>query len=428
MREDFARQGVGNLEAVELGLREALLKDGRQLLEMLLSQADDSLAGNHSRPGEQCHPGRSKEARTIFGPIQLRRRYFYDEANHTGRAPLDEALGLVNGFSPALVRLSSRAAAQQGYEAASQDLRALAGIEIEGRQIQRLVNRVAPQLAAQLEAGQNTESEAIPVMYVEVDGTGVPMVASELGGRKGKQPDGTAKTREVKLGALFTQTRCDEEGRAERDFASTTYVGSFEPAQPFGLRVRAEARRRGVGRAGKVVFIGDGASWIWELCRVNFPGAVEILDLYHALEHLHQLCESLYPGQKHWAKKMKSTWEDWIKNDQVADVIIGARHRLQQLNPEPESSLNSQIAYFEHHQHRMCYKTYRQAGLFCGSGVVEAGCRAVIGQRLKNSGMFWTEIGGKSVLDLRCALQSNRWDECWNRLHESDRLKIRVAA
>jgi hypothetical protein len=91
------------------------------------------------------------------------------------------------------------------------------------------------------------------------------------------------------------------------------------------------------------------------------------------------------------------------------------------------SSLESQIAYFEHHQHRMLYKTYRQAGLFCGSGVVEAGCRAVIGQRLKNSGMFWTEPGGKSVLDLRCALQGNRWDECWDRLHESDRLKIRAA-
>jgi hypothetical protein len=79
---------------------------------------------------------------------------------------------------------------------------------------------------------------------------------------------------------------------------------------------------------------------------------------------------------------------------------------------------------FEHHQHRMLYKSYRQAGLFYGSGVVEAGCRAVIGQRLKNSGMFWTESGARSVLDLRCALKSNRWDECWDRLHDSKRLSI----
>lgn len=428
MREDFARQGVGNVEALELGLREALLKDGRRLLEQLLGQADQSLADNTTHPGEKCHPGRGKQVRTIFGPIQLRRRYFYDAAQQKGRAPLDEALGLVNGFSPALVRLSARAAARQGYEAASQDLQALAGIQIEGRQIQRLVKGVAPQVAAQLQAGQGAQTDAIAVLYVEVDGTGVPMVADELAGRKGKQPDGTAKTREAKLGAIFTQTGCDEKGRPERDFASTTYVGSFEPAEAFGLRVRNEARRRGLGRAQRVVFIGDGAAWIWELCRLNFPGAVQILDLYHALEHLHQLCENLYTGQKTWAKTMCCRWEALLKNDQVAEVIVAARRRLQQLGPQAEGSLESQIAYFEHHQHRMLYKTYRKAGLFCGSGVVEAGCRAVIGQRLKNSGMFWTESGGQSILDLRCALLGNRWDECWDRLHQSDRLKIRVAA
>lgn len=428
MRENFVRQGVGNLEAIELGLREALLKDGRRLLEQLLNQAQEHLADNASRPGEKCHLDRVKRGRTIFGPVDLRRRYFYNSLAHRGRAPLDEALGLVHGFSPALVRLSSRAAARQGYEGASQDLQALAGIAIQGRQIQRLVNWVAPQMALQLKEGQSPDTDPIPVMYVEVDGTGVPMVAPELAGRKGKQPDGSAKTREVKLGSLFTQTRCDQEGRPERDFASTTYVGSFEAAQAFGLQVRAEARRRGVGRARRVVFIGDGAPWIWELCRLNFPAAVEILDLYHALEHLHLLCQGLYAGQKHWIEKMQSMWDHQIKNDQVARVIAAARRRLQQLDPSANPSLETQIAYFEHHQNRMFYKTYRQAGLFCGSGVVEAGCRAVIGQRLKNSGMFWTEAGGKSVLDLRCALQGNRWDECWNRLHQSDRLKIRAAA
>jgi GNAT superfamily N-acetyltransferase len=428
VREDFARQGVGNLEAIELGLREALLKDGRRLLEELLDQAQQHLAENTSHPGEKCHPGRVKQVRTIFGNIKLRRRYFYDADQEKGRAPLDEALGLVNGFSPALVRLSARAAARQGYEAASQDLQALAGIQIEGRQIQRLVNGVAPQVAAQLEAAPAAKPPVRPVMYVEVDGTGVPMVAAELAGRKGKQPDGTAKTREVKLGAIFTQTRGDEEGRPERDFASTTYVGSFESAEPFGLRVRAEARRRGIGQAQKVVFIGDGAAWIWELCRRNFAGAIEILDLYHALEHLHRLCEGLYPGQKRWAVKMEEAWTEQIKNDEITEVIAAARRRLKQLGPQAEGSLETQIAYFEHHQQRMLYQTYRKAGLFCGSGVVEAGCRAVIGQRLKNSGMFWTETGGKSILDLRCALQGNRWDECWNRLHNSDRFKIRAAA
>jgi hypothetical protein len=428
VREDFARQGVGNLEAIELGLRRALLQDGRYLLEQLLVEAGASLADNTSGSGEKCHPERTKPVQTIFGEIELHRRYFYHATHHTGRVPLDEALGLINGFSPGLVRLSARAAAREGYEAASQDLLALAGIKIEGRQIQRLVNFAGPDIAAQLTLGQSTDTEPVPVMYIEVDGTGVPMVADELAGRKGKQPDGTAKTREVKLGSIFTQTGCDEAGRPERDYASTTYAGGFEPAVAFGLRVRDEARRRGLGCARKVVFIGDGAAWIWELRRLNFPQAIEILDLYHALEHLHQLCDGLYGPQSPWACKMKATWTEMLKNDRVAEVIASARRRLKDLGSDADQSLDTQIAYFEHHRHRMLYQSYRQAGLFYGSGVVEAGCRAVIGQRLKNSGMFWTEAGARSVVNLRCALKSNRWDECWDRLHNSKRLSIRAAA
>jgi hypothetical protein len=428
VRENFARQGVGNLEAVELGLREALFKDGRRLLQALLEKADSWLPDQASQPGEKCHPDRPKEVQTIFGPIQMRRRYFYAATRHTGRAPLDEALGLWHGFSPALVRLAARAGAREGYEAASQDLLELASIRIEGRQIQRLVNGVAPQVAAQLEAGPELNTAPVPILYIEADGTGVPMVADELAGRKGKQLDGTAKTREAKLGSVFNQTRCDEQGLPQRDYDSTTYTGSFESAETFGLRLLKEARRRGLGRAGRAVFIGDGAAWLWELRRTHFPQALEILDLYHALEHLHLLCESLYGPQSPRAERIEATWTDQLKNDEVAKVIAAARRRLQELGPAAKDSLETQIAYFEHHQHRMRYKTYRQAGLFYGSGVIEAGCRAVIGQRLKNSGMFWTETGAKSVLDLRCALQGNRWDECWDGLHDSHRLKIRAAA
>ncbi len=165
MREDFARQGVGNLEAIELGLRQALLKDGRQLLEQLLQNAEAHLANNTSRPGEKCHPGRLKPVQTIFGRIQLRRRYFYHAASQSGRAPLDQALGLMNGFSPALVRLSARAAAREGYEAAGQDLLALADIELEGRQIQRLVNWVGPQVARELQQAQGPHSTHPPDVY-----------------------------------------------------------------------------------------------------------------------------------------------------------------------------------------------------------------------------------------------------------------------
>jgi len=409
------------MEAVELGLREALFKDGRALLQQLYQQPDLSLPDHASQAGEKCHPDRPLTVHTLFGPIELRRHYFYHPQKQTGRCPLDQALGLVGSFSPALVRLCARAAAKEGYESASEDLQAQAGVTIDGRQIQRLVNRVAPAVAVQLAAGPPPASApALPVMYVEVDGTGVPMVAEELAGRPGKQEDSSAKTREVKLAAVFTQTKTDEEGLPMRDHQSTTYVGGFEAAPDFGTRVRTEALRRGLGGAAQLVFIGDGAAWIWELARVNFPLAILILDLYHALERLHELCAGLYGADTPWAARMKQTWTALLKADQVTEVIAAARRRLDQMEPQSDETLEKQIAYFEHHQDKMRYQTYRAAGWFYGSGVVEGGCRSVIGQRLKESGMFWTETGATSVLTLRVALKSHRWDECWDRLHGSN--------
>jgi hypothetical protein len=408
------------MEAVELGLREALFKDGGKLLEKLYSQPGLSVPGNASQPGEKCHAQRAKEIHTLFGPIAVSRNYFYQPDTHTGRFPLDQALGLVHSFSPALVRLAARSAAKEGYESASDDLLAQAGVSLEGRQIQRLVNLVAPAVATQLEQGSNPDTDPIPILYAEVDGTGVPMVPEELAGRSGKQEDGSAKTREVKLGAIFTQTKTDEEGLPVRDHASTTYVGSFESAPDFGSRIRAEGLRRGLGRAAKMVFIGDGAPWIWELARVNFPAAILILDLYHALERLHTLCAGLYGTE--------SPWTAMLKNDQVGEVIAALRRRRNDLSPPPDDPLEKQIAYFERYQDKMLYKTYRDQGLFYGSGVVEGGCKSVIAQRLKESGMFWTQAGATSVLNLRLALKGNRWDECWNRLNHSDYLKIRLAA
>ncbi len=420
--------GVGNLEAVELGLRQALLKDGRQLLENLLDEFSVDLPEGQSQPGEKCHPDRSKEVQTLFGPVRIRRDYFYRAATGQGRLPLDEALGLMDGSSPGLVRLASRAAARAGYEAASQDLEALAAVQIDGRQIQRIVQQSGPRIAQQLLQGACVIEKPIPIMYLEVDGTGVPMRPEELEGRKGKQPDGSAATREVKLGCVFTQTLTDEEGYPLRDHQSTTYVGSFEPAEAFGLKIRNEAQRRGIGSAQLVVFLGDGAAWVWELARLNFAQAICILDLYHAVEHLNELCKNLYADQQSWIRRMQTQWYQRMEEDGIEEVIGSARRRLSQLAPILQEPIGKQIAYFENNKERMLYQTYRQKGYFYGSGVVEAGCRTVVGQRLKQSGMLWSCPGAQSVLELRCALLGNRWEECWNRIHRSDYLQIKAVA
>jgi len=221
---------------------------------------------------------------------------------------------------------------------------------------------------------------------------------------------------------VFTQIGCDEQGRPERDYQSTTYVGSFETAAEFGTRIRAEAFRRGMGRAEQIVFLGDGAPWVWELARVNFPGAVQILDLFHALERLGPLCEGLYGIGTSLAESRQEEWAQMFKQDKARDVIAAARTRLQELNSVTElqrEGLERKIAYFENHQHRMLYLTYRNEGFFYGPGVIEAGCKTVVGQRLKQSGMFWSEYGAQNVLALRCVLMGNLWDLCWDRLQTS---------
>jgi hypothetical protein len=198
---------------------------------------------------------------------------------------------LEGAYTPALARMMYRAAAKNSYAEASQDLFEYAGVKVGERQIQRLVREVAPAVAPWLKTRQDKPERAR--MYVSGDGTGVPMRPEELAGRKGKQADGSAKTREAKLGCVFLQTEVDAKGHPVRKEDSTTYIGSFEGATEFGLLLRQEAQRRGMAQATQIIFIGDGAAWIWELVRVNFPGAILILDFYHALLHVHGLIEGI---------------------------------------------------------------------------------------------------------------------------------------
>lgn len=415
-----------------MGLRAALLKDGRTLLEKLVQSAADSVPQVQTQKGEKCHADRPRSVETIFGSIDLKRDYLYWPEGHQGRCPLDEALGLIDGTSPGLVRLASRAAAREGFEAASDDLKELAGIHIDSRQIQRLVAHSGPRVAAQLKlTGPEVETKPMPICYVEADGTGIPMIARELNGRKGRQADGTARTREVKLGCVFSQTQTDEEGRPMRDHQSTSYVGTLESVESFAPLLRDEARRRGIGRARTIVFIGDGAAWIWELARTHFPSALLILDFYHMMEYLHELSQLLYSKDTPWAGRMKGQWKEQMERDQVQAVIDGMKQRVSQLGEataETLEKIQEKIGYLENNRDKMKYGTFRAQGLFYGSGVVEAGCKAVIGKRLKQSGMFWSRSGAENILALRCALLGNRWDECWDQINHSRPFPIPAAA
>jgi hypothetical protein len=238
------------------------------------------------------------------------------------------------------------------------------------------------------------------------------MRREELVGRKGKGPDGQAKTREVKLGVVFTQHVRDEKGRPIRDHASTTYLASFDRVEDFAPQLRQEAIRRGVGQAGQVVFLSDGAVWTEELQRQNFPNAASILDFYHAAERVHALAKATVCAEDGAAKKQASRWIKHLLRDQVDRVITEARVALPKRSPNRQLA-QEQIDFLNGHKNRMKYGTYRRKGWFIGSGVVEAGCKTVIGKRLKQSGMFWSETGASCVLNFRTLLLSSRFDAFW---------------
>lgn len=387
-------------------MRELLLQAGAQLVQPVVQFLVDQFdASFQPGPKQRFIERRPLQIQGLFGAMRITRNYYLDDDQ--GHCPADAALALETAYTPALARLLCRSAAQSSYREASLDLLEYAGITVSERQIQRVVQRMAPAVAPWLQTQQG--QAVVALMYVCADGTGVPMRKEALIGRKGKQPDGSAITREAKLGCVFLQTEIDAEGHPIRKEDSTSYIGSFEAAVEFGLLLRQEAQRRGMALASKVIFIGDGAAWVWELARVNFPGAVLILDFYHAVQHVHGLVDALWGKESLDGKKHFKRWKGWLLKDKAPEVIKQARAQVgRSLDTE---KAQKEIAYLENNLERMTYGTFRKEGYFIGSGVVEAGCKNVVGKRMKNSGMFWSEEGGQGILDFRCLLLSDRLND-----------------
>lgn len=400
----------------------ALKHDGARLLEQLLNDPGLPQPQPELRSGEERAGYRSKMVLVNLGWMKLRRPYLYAPSRGAGRCPQDHAWGFVDSYSPEVLRLGCRAAALAGsYEAASQDLLTYAGLPIDARQLQRLVSQVAPVMNRWRQGqGPLPQGTAGEVMCIGTDGTGAPMRRRYLRGCKGKK-GGRARTREVKVGTVFTHRKpAGPDQRPERDYGSTTYLAAIVSADDFGPLLRQEAIRRGMGSAQTVVFLGDGAVWVWKLARLNFPGAICILDYYHACEHLNRLSVALYGEGTALAQRRYRLWKKWLLKDKVADIITQAKADLPQITGTRKLA-KVQIGYLERNRSKMLYQTFRTAGYFIGSGVVEAGCKVVVGQRLKQSGMLWSRTGAEHLLAIRCALLSNWFENFWKAYTQSAR-------
>ena len=244
-----------------------------------------------------------------------------------------------------------------------------------------------------------------------MDGTGVPRVASETEGRAGKEGE-QARTREAKLGCVFRQTTVDAKGQPLRDEASTTYSGGIETADAFGRRMYREAGQRGWSGAKKKVVLGDGAVWIWNLADEHFPGSIQIVDLYHARQHLWDLSGKLWATEERQRQRWTKKLEQKLDGGKIESLVKELRF-LPPPTPEAAALLRLEADYFARNAPRMRYPEFRRQDLFVGSGVIEAGCKTVIGSRLKRSGMFWTVRGANAILALRCNRLSGKFQDYW---------------
>jgi hypothetical protein len=406
-------------------IRAGMLQAGCGMLGRLLA-ADPGYRG----PRVPCGRGheaefiscRGKVIDTVLGPVTLARAWYHCAACGHGLAPRDAELGVAGAsLSPGLAAMTDKAAAAVPFAQAAGLLAGLAGVALTAKRVERAAEASGAAQAAAVRdrAAAITARTLIPLppeplpdkLYAVIDGTGVPMTAKETAGRAGKGEDGRARTREVKLAVFFTQNQLDGDGYPVRDPGSCSYIATFEPATTFGNLVKAEGTRRGAGHVRQFTILGDGAAWIWNIASSKFPEATQIVDLFHAREHVHDLARKLefmlLDRKEEWlAARLQDLDYGYI------DGIVAAT-REYPLEGVKKDEIDTALGYFEHNAPRMRYHWFRQCGLFTGSGVVEAGCKTVIGQRLKLSGMHWTTAGASAITTLRCQQATRPEDQIW---------------
>jgi hypothetical protein len=411
---------------LEQAMRTALAAAGARLLEAVLAGDDDGYAGPHVKCGNGHQAGyagrRPKTVSTVLGAVQVMRAWYHCGECEGGFAPRDEQLGVAGTpLSPGLAEMIARAGSEVPFGKAAGLLADLAGVTVSARTIERSAEAsgAAARRAGAAEAAAIRARTIRPLpppdpvpdmLYVQTDGTGVPMRPSETAGRDGKGADGTAGTREVKLARFFTVSRLDADGRPVMDPGSSTYVATFDGRAALAGLVEAEYLRRGGEHFRQVVAIGDGAAWIWTMAGQLYPHATHITDIYHAREHLTDLASHLAfitPDPPAWLQDRSKE----LDAGNIEAIIAAARCCT--LDGVKAEELHKKLGYFERNMHRMRYARFKSLGMFIGSGAIEGGIKAIVVQRAKQSGMHWTTEGAADIIALRCQHASGRWDELW---------------
>jgi hypothetical protein len=415
-----------DLEALEIAARRQALRLAARALEQRLN-AD---TGDHTGSELPCPCGgtaryrdrHEKTFESVLGPLRLERAYYYCEQCQSGFCPRDRSLGLeLFSLTPGVLRMTGSTAALVSFQEGSALLYELAGVKVSPSQVERAAEALGTEIAADERSWVERMGEVAPTMYLGMDGTGVPMRKSEVAGRAGKQSDGSAKTREAKLVTMWTAESRDEENKPVRDAGSITYSAAIESAavadtspdrSEFAGRVLRESTRRGFTEASRCVVLGDGSAWIWNTSKELFPQAIQILDRFHAKEHLSTVGKLIYADSEQGKKWIQRRYDE-LDEGRLKPLLKALDRQAAQ------HSLAGECAeYIRNNRDRMRYPDFHAQGLCTSTGVVEAGCKVVFGTRLKRTGMHWTVAGANAIIALRCCKLSGRFEDFWERRSE----------
>ena len=383
----------------------------RELMAELLAAGAATAKDYEPEAGERNAGNHGKRIVTLFGELpEIRRTYYWNEDSHSGHYPFDDRLGLVGRYTPAAADEMARYAVSHPYKDAAEAFSRCHAFKVSPDTIREIVGMLYDESSAFAKGSGGGERDACDekagIVCVMADGTGMPMRRECLKGAKGK--DGRARTREVKAGAIFVASRT-KDNEPHRNIDTTTYVATTHRREKFGKYLRQEFDRRFGREPDTVLYITDGGKWLHSIHESDFPFAIEILDVYHALEHLKPLLAGLgiKENSKEW-KYRHRYWSECIMAGKVQNVLD---YIWKNMKARLGKDAMREYKYYRSNAGRMKYDEYRANGWFIGSGVIESGCKTVIGQRFKQSGMIWSLKGAKALLPLRTLYKSNRLEQ-----------------
>lgn len=395
---------AADLDRLEGKVAGLVRRVGREALQRVMDAGRKGYEGSQRPCGcghwQRFVSNRSKQVVTMLGPIRIRRAYYRCEQCGQGELPYDRASGLGSGqLSNRLAGAVSLLAVHVGFAQAAEVAEQLLGVRVDDNTVQQTSERAgAEQMRredASLEEFHKTREfpreESQPErLYVALDGT------------TGLTREGW---REVKCAVVYW-----DQGGGGRELR---YAARLTPSEAFGEQVWYLGCRYGLRGAQELVVLGDGAEWIWKQVGIYVPRATQILDWYHASEHLWACANELYgegtPAAKKWAKRMEGVlWESG------GTVLLDRLRGSQRSRSKGSESLAGLIGYVQRHVQRMAYPTYRARGLDVGSGPVESACKRLVGGRLKQGGMRWSEAGANAILALRTVWFNGQWRGFWD--------------